>query len=129
MWTEVFGDVEDVFTDFCCECAEGKEQYSAMIEEIIKRDKAATTQKYKSNKLYAWKDMRRSIQKKFCGRIPLPTKNIKIWTFWLQKVSLIKNISPDTRKCQKWYLRANFYCIDTLSDKKHVFQAFSNTFW
>lgn len=36
-----FLNVADMFTDFCCERAEGKEQYSAMIEEIIKRDNAA----------------------------------------------------------------------------------------
>ena len=34
-------DPADGFTDFCCECLEGKHEYIALIEKLIIKDKAA----------------------------------------------------------------------------------------
>ena len=34
-------DPADDFTDFCCECLEGKHEYIALIENLINKDKTA----------------------------------------------------------------------------------------
>ena len=34
-------DPKDDFTDFCCECLEGKYEYIALIENLINKDKTA----------------------------------------------------------------------------------------
>lgn len=38
---EEYLDTEDTFTDFWCERAEGKQQYTEMIAEVVKRDAGA----------------------------------------------------------------------------------------
>ena len=34
-------DTTDDFTDFCCECLEGKHEYIVLIENLINKDKTA----------------------------------------------------------------------------------------
>ena len=38
---EDYLDPTDDFTDFCCECLEGKHEYVVLMEELISKDKTA----------------------------------------------------------------------------------------